>query len=296
MTTEASDVQNRKLSGSFKLTRVGVTDVKKPVHIKRPHRVVELTTIIDIFVDLPSTIKGSHMSRNIEVINEVLDNSIREPCDSLEHLAELICGHLLERHEYAGTAEVRISADYFLERSSASGKTSLEPYRLMGMATGTRNGTITKRVGVEVIGMTACPCAMEKVRDVFVERTGEGEGPLTSLPVITHNQRNRTTLMLEVPAGETVEADELVELVESCQSAGTVGILKRDDEAALVIAAHEHPQFVEDVVRDILGKLLEKYPGLPDDVKVTVRSESEESIHKHNAFAERVTTVGELRS
>jgi GTP cyclohydrolase-4 len=26
-----------------------------------------------------------------------------------------------------------------------------------------------------------------------------------------------------------------------------------------------------------------------------VRSESEESIHKHNAFAERVTTLGELR-
>jgi len=31
-------------------------------------------------------------------------------------------------------------------------------------------------------------------------------------------------------------------------------------------------------------------------VHVTVRSESEESIHKHNAFAERVTTLGELRS
>jgi GTP cyclohydrolase-4 len=28
---------------------------------------------------------------------------------------------------------------------------------------------------------------------------------------------------------------------------------------------------------------------------VVVRSESEESIHKHNALAERVTTLGELR-
>jgi GTP cyclohydrolase-4 len=41
---------------------------------------------------------------------------------------------------------------------------------------------------------------------------------------------------------------------------------------------------------------LERYPKLDDDVQVTVRSESEESIHKHNAFAERVTTMGELRS
>jgi GTP cyclohydrolase-4 len=41
--------------------------------------------------------------------------------------------------------------------------------------------------------------------------------------------------------------------------------------------------------------VLEKYQELPDEVKVTVRSESEESIHKHNAFAERVTTLKELR-
>jgi len=44
-----------------------------------------------------------------------------------------------------------------------------------------------------------------------------------------------------------------------------------------------------------LTKVLEQYSDLPDDVVVTARSESEESIHKHNAFAERVTTLGELR-
>ena len=39
-----------------------------------------------------------------------------------------------------------------------------------------------------------------------------------------------------------------------------------------------------------------KHTDLPDKTLVTVRSESEESIHKHNAFAERVTTLGELRN
>ncbi|RLF39499.1 MAG: GTP cyclohydrolase I FolE2, partial [Thermoplasmata archaeon] len=38
-----------------------------------------------------------------------------------------------------------------------------------------------------------------------------------------------------------------------------------------------------------------KYKDLPDDTIVIARSESEESIHKHNAFAERITTLGELR-
>jgi len=45
----------------------------------------------------------------------------------------------------------------------------------------------------------------------------------------------------------------------------------------------------------MLGAILKKYTGLSDDVVVIARSESEESIHKHNAFAERVTTLGELR-
>ena len=35
--------------------------------------------------------------------------------------------------------------------------------------------------------------------------------------------------------------------------------------------------------------------NLPDDTVVVARSESLKSIHKHNAFAERKTTIGELK-
>jgi len=113
--------------------------------------------------------------------------------------------------------------------------------------------------------------------------------------MISHNQRNRTTLMMEVPEHVEVEADDLIDIVEGSLSSPTYGILKRDDEAMVVMKAHRNPKFVEDVVRDILGKILKKYKRLDDSVHVTVRSESEESIHKHNAFAERITTLGELR-
>jgi GTP cyclohydrolase-4 len=101
---------------------------------------------------------------------------------------------------------------------------------------------------------------------------------------------------VEVPERVEIEADDLIDIVEGSLSSPTYGILKRKDEAKVVLKAHEHPKFVEDVVRDILGKVLRKYKNLDDSVHVTVRSESEESIHKHNAFAERVTTLGELRS
>ncbi|MFA7162428.1 MAG: GTP cyclohydrolase, FolE2/MptA family, partial [Candidatus Methanomethylophilaceae archaeon] len=51
-----------------------------------------------------------------------------------------------------------------------------------------------------------------------------------------------------------------------------------------------------DVVRDVLKLLVDNCTDLPDNVGVTVRSESEESIHKHNAFAERKATLGDLRA
>jgi GTP cyclohydrolase-4 len=226
----------------------------------------------------------------------MIDASVRRKVSGLEELAASICRRLLERHDYASFAEVRMSADYFLERRPDGGRTSLEPFKLMAKATAMRGNGLMKEVGVEVNGMTACPCAQETVRKI-VAADVPGFAKFTSkVPMISHNQRNRTTLMIEVPEHVEVEADDLIGIIESSLSSPTFGILKREDEARVVLRAHENPKFVEDVVRDILGKLLAKYRRLDDSVHVTVRSESEESIHKHNALAERVTTLGELRS
>jgi len=287
--------QAKRLEDSFELTRVGVTGVVKPVLVHRDGKDNHLTARMDIFVDLPSTQRGSHMSRNIEVVTEMIDESIRTKVSSLEDLAAKICKELLDRHEYASFAEVRMSADYFLERRPDGGRASLEQFKLMAKATAMRGDGLMKEIGVEVSGMTACPCAQETVRQLMFSEMPDLERPDGKLAVASHNQRNRTTLMVEVPEEVRVEADDLIDIVESSLSSPTFGILKRSDEAAVVLAAHRNPKFVEDVVRDILWKLLEKYPDLDDSVHVEVRSESEESIHKHNAFAERVTTLGELR-
>lgn len=292
---DSLDCQSKRLENSFKLTRVGVTGVRKPVTVHRDGKDYHLTTTIDVFVDLPSTQRGSHMSRNVEVLTEMIDESVRRKVSSLEELAAKVCKKLLDRHDYASFAEVNMSADYFLERKPDGGRASLEPYRLIAKATAMRGDGLMKLIGVEVQGMTACPCAMETVKHKLQLRHPELRRLPADMPTISHNQRNRTTLMVEVPEDVVVEADDLVGIVESSLSSPTFGILKREDEANVVMRAHENPKFVEDVVRDILGKLLDKYRRLDDSVHVTVRSESEESIHKHNAFAERVTTLGELR-
>jgi GTP cyclohydrolase-4 len=276
---------------------VGITSVKKPVHVKRPERVVTLTTIMDVFVDLPATQKGSHMSRHVEVINEIVDESVREPVDALESLCEKIATTLLDRHEYANDSEVRIESDYFLEKQLPSGVKSLESYRLLARAKADRSDSANKKmIGVQVIGMNACPCAMETIREYIASDKPKIKEELSDMPMITHNQRNISTLMIEVPSNYFIEADDLVTIIEESMSSPTYEILKRADEGKVVYGAHTKPRFVEDVVREILTRVLEKYKDLPDEVEVTVRSESEESIHKHNAFAERVTTMGELRA
>ena len=130
------------------------------------------------------------------------------------------------------------------------------------------SGDIKKLIGVNVTGMTACPCAIETVRTL-------GNYDKSIIPP-THNQRNITTLMIEVPSEDrSVDADDLINITEEAFSSPTYSILKRKEEAEMVYNAHKNPKFVEDVVRDILSSILKKYTNLPDDVLVVVRSESE---------------------
>ena len=292
----ARDVQSERPANSFKLTKVGVKGVMKPVQVSRPQRTVTLPATFDVFVDIPATQRGSHLSRHLEAIGEIVDASVRRPVPSLEDLAETIATALLNRHETATHSEVWARADYFLERMTPWGRASLEPYRLVAKATADRGkpARTHRAIGVEVVGMTACPCAMETIRDELAAKDPSMKVP-DGMPLITHNQRNRTTVILDVPADSPVEADELIDLVEASMSSPTYELLKRPEEARLVESAHRKPRFVEDVVREVLARILKRYPDIPDTAVVSVKSESEESIHKHNAFAERTTSLGELR-
>jgi GTP cyclohydrolase-4 len=289
-TIDLPDVQSSLSSSYFKLTRVGVTGVKKLVYVKRPKYEKSLPLIVDmsLYVDLPASQKGSHMSRNLELVSEIIDKTLKKPVSDLESFCAMTSLLLLKKHEYATYSEVHAEADYFLEVTHPSGLKVPEPYKILAEARADNKGNVRKLIGVRVTGMTACPCAMEVIRSLYKRDR--------SFPVPTHNQRNIGTLMLEVPKDDySVDADDLIRIVEDSFSSPTYSILKRRDEGCMVLDAHRKPKFVEDVVRDMLSAVVERYPNLSDDVMVIARSESEESIHKHNAFAERVTTLGELR-
>ncbi|GAG13127.1 unnamed protein product, partial [marine sediment metagenome] len=153
------DVQSGPSPSNFKITRVGVTGVKKLVHIKRPDRKTASSLVVkmDLFVDLPASQKGSHMSRNLELVSDTIDTNLQKPVSDLESFCAKIAELLLKKHDYATYSEVKAEADYFLERTYPSGKKGLEPYKLLAEARADTNGEIKKLIGVKVIGMTACP-------------------------------------------------------------------------------------------------------------------------------------------
>jgi GTP cyclohydrolase-4 len=153
-----------------------------------------------------------------------------------------------------------------------------------------------RSIGAEAVGMTACPCAMSTCRALLEKEFPLLADPsLKELPIITHNQRNRTRLLLDLPPNIDVEADALLDAIEEGQSSPTYAILKRGDEATVVLNAHRNPKFVEDVLRSLLSGVVRRFPHLPAEVNVRASTVSEESIHKYDVMAANEITLGDLR-
>jgi GTP cyclohydrolase IV len=286
--------------GRLRLRSVGVSGIRKPLLVQRAGRENSLAVTFRVAVDLPSGRKGSDLSRNAEILAEIVDSTATRPVDSLESACSTIARELLARHPYAREAFVEASAEYFLRRGVSEEKRSFEDYTLLAEARATRDAEgpvhLQRAVGAEAVGMTACPCAMETCREALTKEFPHLADPeFRDLPMISHNQRNRTRLVFELDEGSEVEVDRMIDTIEAAQSSPTYAILKRGDEGQVVLNAHRHPKFVEDVLRDLLASLPARFPELPDSAGVRASTRSEESIHKFNVEASHRLTLGELR-
>jgi MptA/FolE2 family GTP cyclohydrolase len=216
----------------------------------------------------------------------------------VEVLAEHIARHIVERQRCT-RAEVRIEAQYPLERRTpVTDLPTQEIATLIGIAAASPRG-VRRVVGVEATGINACPCAQGLVRDAAAGRLAEAgfEGDdvdriLRLVPLATHNQRGRGTLLVGTAA--KVNAEHLVDIVERSMSSPVYELLKRPDELFVVEHAHLQPRFVEDSVRHALKATLDRYP-LADGDFLLSRQVNLETIHRHDVVAERTGTAGELR-
>ena len=282
------------------LSRAGVTGVQKAIRIRRGDQEILMAAEIDCTVDLASDQKGVHMSRFPELFDEAIDESVLGEGLLVEVLAERIAAQIVERQR-ALRSEVRIVARWPIRRRTpVTDLATQEMVSLIGIAAATTTGS-RRLVGVEATGINACPCAQGLVRGRAVERLSDAgfadddvERILDLVPLATHNQRGRGTLL--VGTSRELDAEHLVAIVERSMSAPVYELLKRPDELYVVEHAHLRPRFVEDSVRIAIRELLEEETALADDDFVLSRQVNLETIHVHDVVAERWGTVGELRT
>lgn len=281
------------------LSRAGVTGVQKAIHIRRGDHEMTMAADIECTVDLDGGQKGVHMSRFAELFDEAIEEVVLGDALQVEVLAERIARHIVERQR-ALRAEARITARWPIRRTTpVTGLATQEMVSLIGIAAAT--GASARRVvGVEATGINACPCAQGLVRGRASERLleagfadGDVERILELVPLATHNQRGRGTLL--VGTERDVDAEDLVGIVERSMSAPVLELLKRPDELFVVEHAHLRPRFVEDSVRLSLKGLLDARPDLDGADFVLARQLNLETIHDHDVLAERWGTVSELR-
>lgn len=301
-----TDLQTTRPNVQLRLTRVGVKNLKLSLRMIGEGGSLSLVPTVDLFVDLPSDKRGVHLSRDPELLHEVIQEQDTFKATTIEEFCETIARRLLDKHKYANRAEVRLKSDYIVIRKPPSiGKRTQEPCKIFATVVATKKDgaiTVNKMVGVSVVGFTTCPCTQGLMKALTEEKLGQiGYGKkdikkiTENVPLATHTQRSQGIILVQVPEKFSINIEDLVRIVENSMSGQTYAVLKRPAEASVVVESHGKARFTEDVVREILGAIVRKYANFPDETRVFAQVYSQESVHKHDVVAERMATLGEIR-
>jgi GTP cyclohydrolase I len=251
--TELEDVQGRADARRLPINRVGIKDIRHPVRVK-DRSAGEQHTIanFNMYVSLPHNFKGTHMSRFVEILHGEREISVESFRAMLEKMTQRL---------EADTGHIEMSFPFFvMKKAPVSGVESLMDYQatLIGER---RDGLTEMWVRVVVPVTSLCPCS-KKISDYGA-----------------HNQRSHVTIKAKLRSHLWIE--EIIGIAESEASSELYGILKRPDEKFVTERAYENPKFVEDLVRDVAGRL-----NADDRIAAyTVEAENFESIHNHSAYA-----------
>ena len=249
-----ADVQSSADTRRIAIDKVGIKDIRHPVRVKdRAGAEQHTVATFNMYVYLPHNFKGTHMSRFVQILNhherELSVGSFKEMLSEMSQRLESQAGHIEMRFPF-----------FVNKRAPVTGVESLLDYEVTFIGE-IRHGHPTLDIKVLVPVTSLCPCSKE------ISAYG------------AHNQRSHVTVQVRTRGFMWIE--EIIELVEREASSELFGLLKRPDEKFVTEHAYNNPKFVEDVVRDVAGRLNQ-------DERVAayvVEAENFESIHNHSAYA-----------
>lgn len=248
------DVQSRADDRSLRIDAVGIRRLRSPVTIRAGRRDMPTIATFSMEVALPAAVRGTHMSRFVELLEE------RTGALDPRGFRSLVLGMLHRLGAGSGAIEMRFPL-FLTKTAPVSGAQSRLDYDVCWHGRVSADGRYAFRVKVEVPVTSLCPCSKEI--------SGYG----------AHNQRSSISIDAELTGG--MEVEELIYVAEHAASCEVYGLLKRADEKFVTERAYENPKFAEDLVRDVAAELNKE----PHVRAYTVEAENFESIHNHSAYA-----------
>ncbi len=254
MKNNIPDIQNKEDSREIPIQKVGIKSLKYPIKLSQKDNDSQFQPsigVFDMFVSLPANKKGTHMSRFIQIIEnlDVINES------SLLSLLDEITDKLNSKDAF-----VKIETPFFVNKEAPISKIkSLMDYQLIFRANKKGN---KKEVWTEILVpvTSLCPCSKE------ISKYG------------AHNQRSH--LIVNILQKKHTAFEDLIKIIEQQGACEVYSTLKRPDEKYITEKAYENPKFVEDIVRD-LAIQMDKNPNI---LAYKVSSENFESIHNHSAY------------
>jgi GTP cyclohydrolase I len=249
------DIQSSRDHRQLAIQQVGVKGLRYPLTLLdaagEAHPTVATLTMT---VGLPPEVKGTHMSRFVEILERP------RAALGLVDLRRLLQETLLHLQANAGRIEMKFP--YFIRKQAPVSKVaSLLDLDAAITVWRDAGGPIETELEVTVAATSLCPCSKE-ISDYGA-----------------HNQRSHLTLRVRLL--EDMSLEQLVRIAEDEASCEVFGLLKRPDEKWVTERAYDNPKFVEDLVRDIALRLR----GDRRIAEWSVASENFESIHNHSAYA-----------
>jgi GTP cyclohydrolase IB len=249
------DVQSQKDHRNIDIDKVGVKNIRYPITVRDKENGYQQTVAnINMYVNLPHDHKGTHMSRFIEVL------SMYRRQITLENFSAIL--DELKNRLNAESAHMEITFPYFITKKAPISKTEgLMEYVCTFKGSLDRSKPRDLVIELKIPIATVCPCSKE------ISTYG------------AHNQRGE--VRVSVRFKKFVWIEDIIQMVEESASCEVFSVLKRNDEKYVTEKGYDNPMFVEDVVREIAGKL----EGDPNITWFSVDSENFESIHNHSAYA-----------
>jgi GTP cyclohydrolase-4 len=213
------------------------------------------------------------MSRNLEAINEIIEEIVKKPVYDLESLCEDMVREILKRHSYASRCEVEMKSRLMMMRKTPSGKKEQEFVKLIARSKARKNKepSIEREIGAEVRGLLLHPHV----------KGGPSPGC---------GQRAEASLMVQVPGEQVVKIEDIVDVLEAAMSSKAYAFLAEDEEKVALDSACLSPKSASDVVEEMLKEVEKRFAHL-SGMEATAKCTAKDSLFTYDSYAEKQTVI-----